>query len=67
MKWVLAYLWSCIAWGATGRFKSLILLVHVRKTKIDYLKRIVVIEEQIFRFQVTMAHATLVQILDSSN
>ena len=62
-----SYLRSCITGGTTSRLECLVLFIHVRETKINNLERIVVVEQQVLWFQVTMADATLVQVFDAAD
>ena len=61
------YLRSGVTGGSTGSLQRLILLIHVRKTKIDDFERVVVVKEQVLRLQITMADTTLVEVLDAAD
>lgn len=43
------HLRSSIAWGTTGSFQSLTLLIHVGETEVDNFERVVIVEKQILR------------------
>jgi hypothetical protein len=56
-----------IAGRTTGRLQQLVFLVHVTETEVDNLERLVVVEQQVLRLEVTVAHAARVQVLDARN
>lgn len=51
---------ACVARRATLGLKLLVFLVGVAKSKIDNFDRIVIIDQNIFRFKVSMSNTHLV-------
>ena len=58
------HFWSCIAWTTASCFECLSVLVGVWKTKIDYFYVASIIQEQVFRFQISVTYAHLMNIFD---
>ena len=61
------YLGGCVARRATRRLQGLVLLVHVGEAEIHNLQSVVVVEQQIFRLKISVANATLVEVLNTTN
>jgi len=63
------HLWRRIAWWST---RSLELLsasswVHVAQTKVHDLERLIIVQQQVLGLQISVANATLVDILNACN
>ena len=61
------HLWGSIARGSTSCLESSSLLIHVTETKIDNLESEIIIQQQIFGLEISMADPTLVDILNTGN
>lgn len=56
-----------VAWRAAGCLQSGVWLVHVAKAEIDDLEGQVVVKQKVLWLQVSMADATLVDVLNTRN
>ena len=61
------HFWSGIARTTACGFEHFAILVHVREAEVDDLNIVLVIEQQVLWFQVSVADANLVNILDTRN
>lgn len=57
------HLWSSIAGTTTSRLEGGIRLVHVTQTKINDLKRQIVVEQKIFGLEISVTDPTLMDVL----
>lgn len=60
----LDHLGSGVAWRSTSSLESLSLLVGVGQAKVNQLQILLVVEQEIFRLQISVHNAQLVQVLD---
>ena len=60
------YLRSSIARTSTSCFQSLTFFIHVTEAKVDDLELSIKVQKQIFRLEISVADAQLVNIVDSS-
>lgn len=61
------HFWSSVARRSTGSLEGCSRLVHVAEAKVDYLESQIVVEKKVLRLQVSVAHATLVDVLDAGD
>ena len=61
------HLGSSVAWRAARSLQCLTLAVHVRETEVHDLYVVLVVEQQVLRFQVAMADLDLVDVLDTGD
>ena len=59
------HLWSCIAWTPTCCLQSLSFLISIREAEVDNFDVIFVIQEEILRFEISMADFNLVYVFDA--
>ncbi len=59
------HLWCSIAGTSTGCFQSFILLIDVGQAEVDYFDVILIIEEQVFRLEISVAYLYFVNVLDT--
>ena len=59
------HFWRCIAGRPTGCFESRSHLVHVAETEVDYFECQIVVEEEVFGLEVSVADAALVYIFNA--
>ena len=56
-----------IAWRSTGSLESLVFFIKIGETKVNNPQSVVVVEQKIFRFEISVADTALVQILDAAD
>ena len=61
------HLWRGIARATTRRLQCLTWFIRIGEAEIDDFDVIIVIHEEVFRLQITMTDAKLMQVLDSGD
>ena len=61
------HLWRSVARATTRRLQSSSLLIHVGEAKVDDLQLAIIVAEQVFWLEISMADAKLVNIVHTSD
>ena len=61
------HFWSCVAGTSACCFKRFVLLIYIRQAKVYDFDVVLLVEKKVFWFEVSVADAHLVDVLDARN